>query len=318
MDYLLNIAGRYMIVLVAVITCIVVVLATYSLLTVVGTRLDPLRRRLKGLGQEDAASTTRANSDLLSAIRPLGQYLLPQKEKERETLRLQLIRAGFRSEAAAINLYALKFILIVVSPAVVCVLLLNYFDLHPAYVAFFGALAAFVGMMLPNIYLRYRIASRQKEMMDALPDALDLLVSCTQAGLGLNGAMQRVARQMSISSPLLALELEQVNAEIRGGVDRIVALRNLGERTGLREIRGLVSLLSQSMRFGSPIAEILRIYSEEFRDRRTQYAEEQAALIGTKLIFPLVFCIFPSFFVVSVGPAVVGVVRAMSGVHFGS
>jgi tight adherence protein C len=169
-------------------------------------------------------------------------------------------------------------------------------------------------MILPNVYLSRHIENRHRDMLNALPDALDLLVSCTEAGLGLNAALQRVAKQMDISSPLLGQELEQVNAEIRGGMDRIAALRNLTHRTGLNEIRGLVSLLSQSVRFGSAVADILRVYAEEFRDKRTQRAEEQAALVGTKLIFPLCFCIFPSFFIVAIGPAVVALVVAFTAV----
>lgn len=289
-----------------------VMLAAYAGFNIVTARGDPLRRRVAKLGKIDAApAAVTAGSAFGSALRPLAPYLLPRQDKERETLRLKLVRAGLRSEAAAINLYALKLLLIVVFPLAVVSWLIWVQPIRPAYVPFFGFLAAFVGMVLPNLYLDLRISRRQREMLNALPDALDLLVSCTEAGLGLNGALQRVARQMVISSPLLATELEQVNAEIRGGVDRIVSLKNMVQRTGLDEIRSLVSLLAQSLRFGTPIAEILRIYADEFRDKRMQKAEEQAALVGTKLIFPLCFCIFPAFFVVAIGPAVVGAMRAL-------
>lgn len=319
MDYLLSsIENHGYFVPLAIVIGIIVMIAAYGLMSVVGSRADPLRRRIRELWAEETTEQAGNSTSLFGALRPLGHYLLPHREKERETLHAQLMRAGFTSEGAAVNLYVVKIVLILLLPAILCTWLLKSMELQAAYVFFFGALASFIGMLLPNYYLRFRIAGRQRQMMNSLPDALDLLVSCTEAGLGLNGALQRVARQMDISSPLLARELEQVNAEIRGGVDRIVALKNFGERTGLEEIRGLVSLLSQSMRFGSPIAEILRIYADEFRDKRTQRAEEQAALVGTKLIFPLCFCIFPAFFVVSVGPAVIGVMRAMSGANFGS
>lgn len=319
MDQLLTLLGNETIVnLLTAIFGAAVMLGSYIALRAVGLRTDPLRRRLAELGQQAQETAPKGSNALGNALRPLALSLLPKKEKERETLRLKLVRAGFRSDVAAINLYLIKISLFILLPATVTIWLSSSTGLHPVYTMFFGAWAAFIGMFLPNIYLNQRIASRQHEMMNTLPDALDLLVSCTEAGLGLNGALQRVARQMHISSPLLAHELEQVNAEIRSGVDRIAALRNLSVRTGLEEIRGLVSLLSQSLRFGSPVADILRIYAEEFRDKRSQRAEEQAALVGTKLIFPLCFCIFPAFFVVSVGPAVIGVVRAMSGVHFGA
>lgn len=289
-----------------------VMLLAYVVFSAADARRNPLRRRLAELAKSGEPPAHTGSLTLGYALRPLGPYLLPKREKERETLRLKLIRAGFRSEAAAINLYAVKALLLLAFPGAALAWLLTATDLHQAYLFFFGFLAAFVGMMLPNLYLNHRIAERHREMLNALPDALDLLVSCTEAGLGLNAALQRVSRQIDVSSRLLAHELEQVNAEIRGGMDRIAALRNLTQRTGLDEIRGLVSLLSQSMRFGSSIADVLRIYSEEFRDKRMQRAEEQAALVGTKLIFPLCLCIFPAFFIVTVGPAVIGVVRVMA------
>lgn len=295
---------------------VAVMMASYAGLNVVNARNNPLQRRLATLAKSPARGEPARTQRFGQALRPLAPYLLPKRQKERETLRLQLIRAGFRSDTAALLLYVIKFLFIVVSPVAVVAWLLTSFNLHWVYVMFFGFLAAFVGMMIPNVFIRRRIDARHRDMLNALPDALDLLVSCTEAGLGVNAALQRVAKQMSISSPLLASELEQVNAEIRGGVDRIEALRGLAYRTGLDEIRGLVSLLSQSLRFGSSVAEILRVYAEEFRDRRMQRAEEQAALVGTKLIFPLVLCIFPAFFIVTVGPAVLGVIRVMAQSDF--
>jgi tight adherence protein C len=145
--------------------------------------------------------------------------------------------------------------------------------------------------------------SRLKKLRNGFPDALDLLVVCIEAGLGLGAAIERVARDLEVSHNELAEELRLVNVEMRAGVERPTALRNLAERTGLADIRGLVGLLVQTMRFGTSVADALRVYSEEFRDKRMQKAEEQAALIGTKLIFPLVTCLFPAFFIVAVGPA---------------
>ena len=130
-----------------------------------------------------------------------------------------------------------------------------------------------------------------------------MLVICVEAGLGLTGAIARVADELKYSRPELAAELDIVNAEMRTGVDREVALENLNARTGLVEIRGLVSLLVQTLRFGTGIADSLRVYSSEFRDQRMQAAEERAGKIGTKLIFPLIFCEFPAFFLIAVGPA---------------
>ena len=173
------------------------------------------------------------------------------------------------------------------------------------------AIAAALGLLLPEYVLDRLIRQRERRLRRGFPDALDLLVVCTEAGLGLPAALQRVAEEMTVSYPDLAGELALVNAEIRAGVDRTVALQNLSKRTNLKDIRGLVVALSQSMRLGASIADTLRVYAEELRDKRMQKAEEEAAKIGTQMIFPLILCLFPSFFVVIVGPAVVGVLRAL-------
>ena len=161
-----------------------------------------------------------------------------------------------------------------------------------------SALSASSGLsLLPSF------ARRQKRLRDGFAEALDMLVICVEAGLGLTGAIARVADELKYSRPELAAELDIVNAEMRTGVDREVALENLNARTGLVEIRGLVSLLVQTLRFGTGVADSLRVYSSEFRDQRMQAAEERAGKIGTKLIFPLIFCEFPAFFLIAVGPA---------------
>ncbi len=125
--------------------------------------------------------------------------------------------------------------------------------------------------------------------------------------MGLNPALQRVAEELDVSHPELAAEFSLVTAEIRAGIDRVESLKNLAKRTGLEDINGMVSLLAQSMRFGTSVAETLRVYSEDFRDKRMQAAEEEAAKIGTKMIFPMVLCLFPAFFVVAIGPAILKV-----------
>ena len=150
-------------------------------------------------------------------------------------------------------------------------------------------------------------------MTNGFPDALDLLVVCVEAGLGLAAAIQRVADELNFSHPELAFELATVNAEIRAGRPREQALRNLADRTGLKDIKGLVGLLVQTMRFGTGVSDALRVYSEEFRDTRMQRAEEEAARMGTTLIFPLVLCMFPVFFIVAIGPAVLRIMVWMDG-----
>jgi tight adherence protein C len=176
-----------------------------------------------------------------------------------------------------------------------------------------GTIGAVVGWWIPNIVLDQKIGARKEEIVNGFPDALDLLVSCTEAGLGLNSALQRVSDELDVVHPALASELGMVNIEIRAGIDRMDALKNLSNRTGVEDIRGLVALLCQCSKFGSPIADALREYSLEFRDIRMQRAEEASAKISTKMIFPMTLCIFPVMFIVAVGPAVIGAITALSG-----
>lgn len=177
-------------------------------------------------------------------------------------------------------------------------------------VLFIVVLAAMVGVRLPDAALGKVREKRMKRLRVAFPDALDLLVVCVESGLGLGPAIERVARELEISHKDLAQELALVTAEIGAGVERPVALRNLAGRCGLEDIKGLVGLLVQTIKFGTSVADALRVYSEEFRDKRMQKAEEEAAKIGTKMIFPLVFCMFPSFFIVAIGPAVMQFIEA--------
>jgi tight adherence protein C len=269
--------------------------------------MDPVRRRLNALAVDPESHGELATS-LLKLLEPINRFLLPNKGNERGKMEQRLAYAGLRSANALPLFYAIKtglallFLLAVVASAA---WLPQWSVRRLVFVAMF---AAFIGLMLPNYVLDHLVERRQKRLRDAFPDALDLLVVCVEAGLGLTAAIQRVAEELRFSHPELGAEFAQVTAEMRAGVEREVALKALSSRTGLEDIRGLVSLLIQTLKFGTSIGETLRVYAEEFRDKRMQRAEELAAKIGTKLVFPLVFCLFPSFFVVAVGPAVVRIV----------
>lgn len=271
-----------------------------GLMFLLGSASDPLRRRLALIGGNARPSSSVR---LAKALEPISPYILPQKDWERSKISTRLVHAGYRTGSALTIFYAAKTFVGLALLVIVLVAATWYPGFSTNQVVFFAALAAFLGSVLPNYVLDRQVKKRQKLIRNGFPDALDLLVVCAEAGLGLNMAIQRVSRELNASHPALGDELSLVNVEIRAGVDRVEALRNLAQRTGLEDIRGLVSLLTQSLRFGTSIADTLRVYAEEFRDRRMQRAEEQAAKIGTKLIFPLVFCIFPSFFLVAVGPA---------------
>lgn len=227
-----------------------------------------------------------------------------------------LTYAGYRSAHALPVFYGAKALLIVALPLGVLLAAPFFPRITTGKLLFYALAAAVGGSLLPSLWLDRRVLRRQRALRVAFPDALDLLVVCVEAGLGLAPAIQRVADEITVSHSELGAELALVNAEMRAGVERTAALRNLAERTGLSDIRGLVTLMVQTMRFGTSVADALRVYSEEFRDKRMQAAEEQAAKIGTKMIFPLVFCLFPSFFLVAIGPAVIRLIDAFS--HFSS
>jgi tight adherence protein C len=170
-----------------------------------------------------------------------------------------------------------------------------------------------MGWTAPPFYVRFRVKSRQKQILRALPDALDMMVVCVEAGLALNQALLRVSEEIVNVSPLMGEQLALVNLEIRAGTPREEALRNLGDRTGVPDIRSLVAMLIQTDRFGTSIATALRVHADTLRSKRRQRAEEAAAKTTIKLIFPLVFFVFPAMFVVILGPALIQIVRTLQG-----
>lgn len=268
---------------------------------------NPVRRKL-GLLNDSGSSEGSTWLKITTAMGPIAVFALPKEELERHKTQRDLYRAGYRSPQALQTFYALKAVLTVTLAGIVLVGAQFFPELTSQKLMLYAAIAAAVGLLLPNYVLSKKLTSQMRLLRNAFPDALDLLVVCVESGLGLGPAIQRVADEINVSHPELSLELASVNAEIRAGVQREEALRNLAERTGLPDIRGLVGLLIQSMRFGTSVADALRIYSEEFRDKRMQAAEEQAAKIGTRMIFPLVLCMFPVFFVVAVGPAALRII----------
>lgn len=268
---------------------------------------NPVRRKLHFFS-DDGAGEESGWLKIMTAIGPLAVFALPKEELERHKTQQDLYRAGFRAPQALQTFYALKAVLTIGLAAVVLIGAQFVPDLTTNKLFLYIAIAAAVGLLLPNYVLSKKLAARMRLLRNGFPDALDLLVVCVESGLGLGPAIQRVADEINVSHPELAVELAMVNAEMRAGMQREEALRNLAERTGLPDIRGLVGLLVQSMRFGTSVADALRIYSAEFRDKRMQAAEEQAAKIGTRMIFPLVLCMFPVFFVVAVGPAALRII----------
>jgi len=272
---------------------------------------NPVRRRM-GLVEDGPPAKSRVMMFVTTAMGPVAGYVLPQKDRERDDMTQKLIRAGFRSPQALQVFYVTKSLLIVALPMLVLIGWRWIPDIEGRSSLIYAMFASGIGLLGPNIVLQKLIDRRIRRLRNGFPDALDLLVVCVESGLGLAAAIQRVADELFVSHSELAFELSTVNAEIRAGMPREQALRNLADRTGLPDIKGLVGLLVQTMRFGTSVSDALRVYSDEFRDKRMQRAEEQAAKMGTKLIFPLIFCMFPVFFIVAIGPAILRIMAWMA------
>jgi tight adherence protein C len=247
---------------------------------------------------------------LAGVIEALGQKV-ETGYKDIGALRLKLIQAGYPN-ARAVPLYlgarvglpaALALTAIIVLPATGYTLLMS--TLITVWAAAFGYVA-------PAVHIGSRRKRRMKEMQKALPDALDMLVVCVEAGLGLNQALMRVSDEIDRISSVLSEQLSLVNLEIRAGTGREDALRNLGERTGLDDVKSLTAMLIQTDRFGTSIAQALRVQADTLRTKRRQRAEEAAAKTTIKLVFPLVLFIFPAMFVVILGPALIQIVQTLS------
>ena len=176
-----------------------------------------------------------------------------------------------------------------------------------------AAFAAVVGYLLPSLVLERQIALRRKQIRNGLPDVLDLLVVCLEAGSSLDQAIVRASDDLEISYPALADELRILNTETRAGKPRLEAFKNLAQRTKVDDVRALVAMLVQTDRFGTSVSQTLRTFGKALRTKRRQLAEERAEKVGVKLVFPLVFCLFPAFYVVTLGPAVIQFTRVLFG-----
>ena len=263
---------------------------------------DPVRSRFKREIDTDAVSMLESNA-LSEKLRKHNNVFVPSNKPLLQRTTARLHYGGFHGKNSLLHYYALRMLLTILLPvsALMIMALIPGMKTETIFQSAFAAAA--LGYMGPSFVLDKLISNRQKVIRRAFPDTLDLLVVCSEAGLSLDAAIQKVAVESGISQPALADELNIVIAETRAGIDRHKALQRLVDRTGVEDIRGLVAALSQSMRFGSSIVETLKIYSEDLRDKRTQAAEEVAAKISTKLIFPLAVCLLPAFLMVVMLPA---------------
>ncbi|MCG2585816.1 type II secretion system F family protein [Massilia sp. TS11] len=274
-----------------------------------------LRQRLQGfLGkrEETQAPSNGWVERVVKAARPFSQLSVPEEGWERSALRTRFMNAGWRDPASTTLYFAAKTLLALGLPALVVVSAVSLPRHVPAN-AFLLLLffLATTGYYLPNLVLAQRVRRRQAEIFECIPDALDLLTVCVEAGLSLERAMMKVASEIDIKSRVLAEELQLVLMEMRAGFSKEKALRNFALRTGVEDIDTLVAMLVQSERFGTSMGESLRVHSDNLRTKRRMLAEEAAAKIALKLMFPLIFFIFPTLLMVLMAPAFLALARTL-------
>ncbi|KAB2314585.1 type II secretion system F family protein [Betaproteobacteria bacterium SCN2] len=243
---------------------------------------------------------------------PLAKLSLPEEDWQDSPIRLRFINAGYRNRNAPIVYFAAKTLLALSLPALYLLGKgLGGFEANFVHTLLTVLVLAAAGYYLPNLILSRLVYVRQRELFENFPDALDLMTVCVEAGLGMDAAIARVGEEMAITSPVTSEEFRLVGLELRAGASREQALRNLALRTGLEDIDSLVAMLVQADRFGTSVADSLRVHSEGLRTKRRLIAEEKAAKLAVKLLFPLIFTIFPSMLLVLLGPAFISIYRTL-------
>jgi tight adherence protein C len=273
------------------------------------SRQSTMQRRLDALVPSAEAAHVVLAGSLTSGRDPkLARWskLLPKSVKDMSRVERRLAAAGVHSTATTVIFAGLEIVL----PVVLALLALAWFGLTAPNGWLAAAFAAVTGFILPGFYIDFKIGARRKQIRNGLPDLIDLLIVCLEAGSSLDQAVVKATEELGIAYPALAEELRMVTTETRAGKPRLEAFKNLANRTKVEDIRALVAMLVQTDRFGTSVAQALRIMAEEMRTKRRQAAEERAAKVGVKLVFPLVFCLFPALFVVMLGPAVLQLMSA--------
>ena len=286
----------------------------YGLIQLAGGNATADRmKRVLGAPSVAQSMTERLVDRVAHATKPLAKLSTPEEGFEGSALRRRFINAGIRNAAAPAAYFGAKTVLAVGLPLLtfVALTLFTHSAAKGNALLFWLLLAAAVGYYLPNLVLSRLIFLRQREIFENFPDALDLMTVCMEAGLGTEAALNRVADDMVHKSEVLSDEMRLVNLELRAGAPRERALRNLAIRTGVEEVDGFVSMIIQAERFGTSIAQSLRVHADMLRTRRRQKAEEAAAKIALKLLFPLIFFIFPSLMLVLMGPAMIQIYRVL-------
>src|SRR5262249_28255595 len=254
--------------------------------------------------REEVKFADRQKERVRDTLANVGKLLPTQTTEKASRVQLLMMRAGYRSPEALMAMRGVKIIFPIVTLGVM------YFTrAYEFNIVLVPVVAVALGYLIPDMWLTWRVSARQHKLRKAMPDALDLLVICVEAGLGLDQAIMKVAQDMRISQRELSEVLLLVNMQMRVGKTRLDALRELAQRTGLNDIKTLVAMLIQTERFGTSIGQSLRVFSDDMRLKRRQRAEEMSAKTSVKMVPPLVFFIFPALMVVILGPAVITLIR---------
>jgi tight adherence protein C len=285
-----------------------------TLATVVGMKLwaRPRAAMERITGQVASAETYLPQHPSLVFRELLARFgsVVPQAGARSKVLQRRLIRAGYRQPHAVRTVYGARLLLAVVLPLLTAMVVSALGATYDVKVmAIVGALV--LGYAAPGFFVGWQARRRQRRIRRGLPDALDLLVICVEAGLGLDQALMQTAKEMEIAHPDISQEFAMVNVELRTGKRRADALRSMAERTNADELKKLVAVLIQADRFGTSVGQSLRLHADYLRVQSRQVAEEKAAKLGVKLVFPIFFCILPTLFVVTVGPMAVRIYREM-------
>lgn len=274
----------------------------------------PIKDRLDALSERPASAGRPGDGAWLRHVVTLSSPLakLSAEDGDHSAVRLRFVNAGWRAASAPALFFAAKSVLTVGLPLLALLVLERGKEpLDASTLLSWMAGAAAAGYYLPDLLLKRKIAARQRDIFESFPDALDLMTVCVEAGLAMDAALARVAGEIGLKSAVLAEELQLVTLELRAGSAKDKALRNLAMRTGVADVDALVTMLIQAERFGTSVGDSLRIQSELLRTKRRQRAEEQAAKIALKLLFPLIFFIFPCLLVVLLGPAFLQIYRVL-------
>jgi tight adherence protein C len=273
-------------------------------------RLKQTEERIPIEGKAPPFQTIK--NQLLSIVGSLGGRVKPKTEGELSHLRKKFLKAGYRRENVTATFFGVKtFMAILLAAGFILVRLMILKTLPPLHFLLLFVLFALIGFYLPDLWLRIRIDRRKEEIFRGFPDALDLLVVCVEAGVGLDAAINRVGEEMKLSNKVLSDEFRVLSLELRAGKSRHDALRNLALRTDMEDVSSFVTLLIQTDKFGTSVAQALKVHSDFMRTRRRQRAEEIAAKLPVKLVFPLILFIFPALFVAIIGPAVIRIFRIL-------